>query len=57
MSNKDFWNAKLAANKSRDEETLQRLHDLGWQTFTVWECSIKNGDLGARLAEFLDHSE
>lgn len=37
----EFWSAKIAANRSRDERVTQELLKLGWRIATVWECSIK----------------
>ena len=34
----DFWQAKFAANKTRDALVVDRLKALGWQVFTIWEC-------------------
>ncbi|MDB5963476.1 MAG: mismatch endonuclease Vsr [Massilia sp.] len=37
----DFWEAKLQRNIERDRENVSALSALGWQTYTVWECSLK----------------
>lgn len=37
----EFWSAKIAANRSRDERVMAELLKLGWRIATVWECSIK----------------
>jgi DNA mismatch endonuclease, patch repair protein len=53
-SNKDYWNPKLKRNVERDADNLEKLHESGWQTLTVWECETKNIDaLKKRLSKFL----
>lgn len=52
-SNHGYWSAKFKANKDRDAKTVQRLHELGWKTLTVWECSLKQGDIETSLKAFL----
>lgn len=34
----EFWAAKLDANAARDRRDLERLVELGWAVFVVWEC-------------------
>lgn len=36
-SNADFWREKIETNRSRDADTDQRLHALGWETVRIWE--------------------
>jgi DNA mismatch endonuclease (patch repair protein) len=36
-SNRDFWRAKLAANRARDADTDTRLRDAGWLAVRIWE--------------------
>jgi DNA mismatch endonuclease, patch repair protein len=33
----DYWAAKIAANRQRDEDTDRRLSALGWRVIRVWE--------------------
>ncbi len=35
------WRKKLEGNRKRDVAALKALHDLGWRTLVVWECSIR----------------
>jgi DNA mismatch endonuclease (patch repair protein) len=52
----DFWIPKLDRNVSRDKENLDRLHNLGWKTETVWECELrmsKRDVLIRRMIKFL----
>lgn len=49
-ANIDYWEAKLARNKHRDEVTSAHLEALGWTVITVWECELKGKDAAeARL--------
>ncbi|WP_166358915.1 very short patch repair endonuclease [Pseudomonas akapageensis] len=53
-SNQEFWVAKLEGNKARDESTLVKLHEAGWETLVVWECELKDlHSLKQRLLSFL----
>ena len=37
----EFWIAKIARNKDRDELTLQRLRQDGWRALVIWECALR----------------
>ncbi|MGA8610417.1 MAG: very short patch repair endonuclease [Xanthobacteraceae bacterium] len=52
--NRDYWTAKIARNKARDAKDRDRLRDMGWSIFTVWECETKDPRLESRLRAFLD---
>jgi len=39
-TNVDFWTAKFARNKARDERNYKLLHKLGWYVLVVWECQL-----------------
>ena len=41
QSNSNFWEAKIARNRHRDEVTSAHLEALGWTVITVWECELK----------------
>lgn len=48
-SNSAFWNAKLDANKARDDRKVRELRKAGWKVLTVWECRVmKHPTLEAR---------
>jgi DNA mismatch endonuclease (patch repair protein) len=36
-SNRNWWQAKLEANRYRDADTNMRLYEAGWETIRVWE--------------------
>ena len=50
-TNPEFWAAKLAENRSRDERNVTALHHAGWQVEIVWECDVRTMD---RLPSVLD---
>ena len=39
-SNTEFWENKINQNIARDEITKQKLSDLGFDYFVVWECQL-----------------
>jgi DNA mismatch endonuclease (patch repair protein) len=40
-TNTDFWTVKIKRNQERDEEVLQKLKQMGWNTIVLWECQLK----------------
>ena len=40
-TNIEFWEAKIARNRHRDEVTTTHLEALGWTVITVWECELR----------------
>ena len=40
-SNIEFWGAKIARNRHRDEVTEAHLLALGWHVITIWECELR----------------
>lgn len=44
-TNTEFWVAKVARNKERDQEVWRKLEALGWSVIIVWECQLKKGVL------------
>lgn len=46
-TNVEFWEAKIARNKHRDEITTAHLEALGWTVITIWECELKGNAKGA----------
>lgn len=37
----DFWSAKIASNRARDQRAEEALLEQGWRIATIWECSLK----------------
>ena len=52
-NNREYWIKKISRNRERDQDNQNRLNELGWKNFVVWECEIKSGDLADRLHAFL----
>ena len=51
-ANADYWRAKIARNRARDERTLAAYPAMGWRALVVYECELKEpATLEARLAE------
>jgi len=40
-SNLDYWKAKIARNKARDEATTKELKNLGWHVIRFWEHDLR----------------
>jgi DNA mismatch endonuclease (patch repair protein) len=55
---KKFWETKLNGNAERDKINMQRLADLGWRIFVIWECEIRKWDtsLENKILYFINHS-
>lgn len=52
--NAEYWSTKIARNVARDASTIARLTEMGFSTYTVWECELKDaGLLAAHLRRFL----
>ncbi len=50
-ANADYWRAKIARNRARDEKTLAAYGAMGWRALVVYECELKApAALAARLA-------
>lgn len=55
----EFWRAKIAGNRARDELAGQALVAAGWRQGLVWECAMKGrtalpaGDVLAACAAWL----
>jgi DNA mismatch endonuclease (patch repair protein) len=53
-ANAEYWTAKIARNRARDERAFAELAALGWDPLIVWECELKDRDgLGRRLVAHL----
>ncbi|HDR9178033.1 TPA: DNA mismatch endonuclease Vsr [Burkholderia vietnamiensis] len=44
-TNVEFWERKIAQNRARDERVERELMAMGWSTYSVWQCEIKDADL------------
>jgi DNA mismatch endonuclease, patch repair protein len=53
-TNRDYWLAKIARNKERDEASLISLQARGFSALTIWECELLDPDaVSDRLRSFL----
>ena len=43
-SNKSYWLPKLENNVARFKNNTDKLLDMGWKVFIVWECETKDED-------------
>ena len=41
-SNKEYWIPKLKKNTAKFAENTDKLLDMGWKVFIVWECETKD---------------
>jgi len=46
----DFWTAKIARNRERDQDVWRQLEADGWSVIVVWECQLKNEVLDGTLS-------
>ncbi|MFF1792992.1 very short patch repair endonuclease [Kitasatospora sp. NPDC058263] len=51
QKNSDFWVAKIATNRARDEETDRLLAEAGWRVVRVWEHEDPLTAAGRVIAE------
>lgn len=60
---REFWAAKIAGTRARDERAMAALSAAGWRVLVVWECALKGparhpaGSIIAWIAAWLDTSE
>lgn len=53
-TNRDYWQAKIARNRTRDGKACAALVDAGWDVLTIWECETREPDvLQNTLSRFL----
>lgn len=48
VTRREFWEAKIASNRIRDERATASLLESAWRVANVWECSLRGP---ARLPE------
>jgi DNA mismatch endonuclease (patch repair protein) len=52
-TNREYWTAKVARNRTRDVACQKDLESAGWRVLRVWECEISDEQLLRRLRRFL----
>lgn len=40
-SNVEYWQEKISKTVMRDNETYEKLAELGWNVLLIWECHLK----------------
>jgi DNA mismatch endonuclease (patch repair protein) len=54
-ANRDYWTAKIARNRARDQASLAALTACCWRVEIVWECELKDRPaLEARVVSWLE---
>jgi len=51
QTNSDFWQTKIARNRSRDQRNYQLLRDNGWHVIVVWECQLAPAQLESTMRQ------
>jgi DNA mismatch endonuclease (patch repair protein) len=55
QSNQEYWMAKIAKNRARDNKVQCDLTALGWGLLVIWECETWNPEnVLCRAREFLN---
>lgn len=60
---REFWSAKLAGNRTRDESAVRELLEQGWRVVIVWECALRRraqsslADLSSFLRSGIEYQE
>ena len=56
-TNTSFWQQKRADTKKRDRRNNELLRGRGWRVLTLWECSIRKGQVDKMVIDFFELSE
>ncbi|WP_292070331.1 very short patch repair endonuclease [Brevundimonas sp. UBA7534] len=48
-ANADYWLAKIARNRARDDRAVADLAAAGWRVLIVWECEMRAAAFAERL--------
>lgn len=46
-SRREFWRAKIDANRNRDRRVLAELESRGWRWLIIWECALRGAGADA----------
>jgi len=38
----EYWLPKLTGNKERDRINIEKLKQMGWRVFVIWECELRS---------------
>lgn len=50
-NNKQFWKNKINGNVKRDKTNSDKLEEMGWKSFVVWQCEIKKSTLEKKIKQ------
>lgn len=51
----EFWAAKIARNRERDQENIAAIEARGWRVLTIWQCQLKDLEgLKKRINDFIE---
>ncbi len=50
----EWWVEKISKTALKDIENVKKLNELGWKTFVVWECELKNDQREYTLKKLYD---
>lgn len=53
VHNREYWDKKIRSNMDRDKEVNRYLRNNGWQVLRIWECSLQQATVLARLKRYL----
>ncbi|WP_218968492.1 very short patch repair endonuclease [Massilia psychrophila] len=62
QTRRDFWQAKIDANRQRDLRSEDMLISAGWHVLSVWECALKGrlkqepDELAHQLTSLIRHN-
>lgn len=55
---RQFWLAKFAGNRQRDQRNITKLRRAGWRVLVVWECQLRRrGQRAETVKRFLAAAE
>ncbi|MBN2230279.1 MAG: very short patch repair endonuclease [Candidatus Thorarchaeota archaeon] len=56
QTNTEYWQTKFERNRARDERKKQRLEEMGWKVFVIWEHEVKEDPLACaqRVKDYID---
>lgn len=50
----DYWEPKIATNRTRDRQQIRELKKRGWSVMVIWQCQLKKRNaLETRVRSFL----
>lgn len=52
-SNEEYWRPKITRNVERDKDNIEKLKNMGWRVFVVWECELKKKNFEATMERLI----